>query len=186
MNQKVDVEKAVLKLRSSISEINKEGREKLKNSFDGINQSFKKLFIEFFNGGKAFLKMIGSSDPLQAGLEVFVLPPGKKLGTISLLSGGEKAMTATALILAVFLQNPSPICVLDEVDAPLDDINIEKFCNIIKKINEDTLTKFIVITHNPISMTHMNRLYGVTMSEKGVSQLISIKLDEAQKLREVG
>ena len=129
--------------------------------------------------------MIGSTDPLQCGLEVFAMPPGKKMGTLSLLSGGEKAMTATALILAVFLQNPSPLCVLDEVDAPLDDVNIEKYCNVIKKINKETSTKFIIITHNPISMAHMDRLYGVTMAEKGVSKLISVKLEEAQKLREV-
>ena len=133
MNDKIDVEKAILKLRESISNINKEGRNKLISKFDGVNKSFKRLFSEFFNGGNAFLKMIGSTDPLQCGLEVFAMPPGKKMGTLSLLSGGEKAMTATALILAVFLQNPSPLCVLDEVDAPLDDVNIEKYCNVIKK-----------------------------------------------------
>ena len=185
MNDKIDVEKAILKLRESISNINKEGRNKLISKFDGVNKSFKRLFSEFFNGGNAFLKMIGSTDPLQCGLEVFAMPPGKKMGTLSLLSGGEKAMTATALILAVFLQNPSPLCVLDEVDAPLDDVNIEKYCNVIKKINKETSTKFIIITHNPISMAHMDRLYGVTMAEKGVSKLISVKLEEAQKLREV-
>ena len=185
INEKIDVEKAILKLRETISKINKEGRQKLINTFEGINQSFKKLFIEFFNEGNAFLKMIGSSDPLQCGLEVFAMPPGKKMGVLSLLSGGEKTMTATALILAVFLQNPSPLCVLDEVDAPLDDINIEKYCNVIKRINQKTETKFVVITHNPITMAHMDRLYGVTMAEKGVSKLISVKLEQAQKLREV-
>ena len=185
VNEKLDIEKAVLKLRETITKINKEGRQKLINSFDGINQSFKKLFTEFFDGGNAFLKIIGSSDPLNSGLEVFGMPPGKKMGKLSLLSGGEKTMTATALILAVFLQNPSPVCVLDEVDAPLDDINIEKFCKILKKINKDVLTKFIIITHNSISMAHMDRLYGITMAEKGISKLISVKLEEAQKLREV-
>ena len=129
--------------------------------------------------------MVGSSDPLLSGLEVFASPPGKKMNTLSLLSGGEKTMAATALILAVFLQNPSPICVLDEVDAPLDDINIEKYCKVIKKINHNTLTKFVIITHNPITMAHMDRLYGITMAETAISKLISVKLQEAQKLREV-
>jgi len=185
VNNKIDVEKAILKLRETISNINKEGRKKISKCFDGINQNFKNLFIQFFEGGKAFLKMVGSSDPLLAGLEVFASPPGKKMNTLSLLSGGEKTMAATALILAVFLQNPSPVCVLDEVDAPLDDINIEKYCKVIKKINQDTSTKFVIITHNPITMAHMDRLYGVTMAETGVSRLISVKLEEAQKLREV-
>jgi len=186
LNEKIDVEKAILKLREIISSINKEGREKISKCFDGVNQNFKNLFTQFFDGGKAYLKMIGSSDPLLSGLEVFASPPGKKMNTLSLLSGGEKTMAATALILAVFLQNPSPICVLDEVDAPLDDINIEKYCKVIKKINHDTLTKFVIITHNPITMAHMDRLYGVTMAETGVSRLISVQLEEAQKLREVG
>jgi chromosome segregation protein len=185
VNDKIDVEKAILKLRETISNINKEGREKINKCFDSVNQNFKNLFTQFFDGGKAFLKMVGSSDPLLSGLEVFASPPGKKMNTLSLLSGGEKTMAATALILAVFLQNPSPICVLDEVDAPLDDINIEKFCRVIKKINYDTSTKFVIITHNPITMAHMDRLYGVTMAETGISKLISIKLEEAQKLREV-
>ena len=185
VNNKIDVEKAILKLRETISNINKEGREKISKCFDGINQNFKNLFTQFFDGGKAFLKMVGSSDPLLSGLEVFASPPGKKTNTLSLLSGGEKTMAATAMILAVFLQNPSPICVLDEVDAPLDDINIDKYCKVIKKINHDTSTKFIIITHNPITMANMDRLYGVTMAETGISKLISVKLEEAQKLREV-
>lgn len=185
VNNKIDVEKAILRLRETISNINKEGREKISKCFDGINQNFKNLFTQFFDGGKAFLKMVGSSDPLLSGLEVFASPPGKKTNTLSLLSGGEKTMAATAMILAVFLQNPSPICVLDEVDAPLDDINIDKYCKVIKKINHDTSTKFIIITHNPITMANMDRLYGVTMAETGISKLISVKLQEAQKLREV-
>ena len=185
VNEKIDVEKAILKLRETISSINKEGREKINKCFDGVNQNFQSLFTQFFDGGKSYLKMIGSTDPLLSGLEVFASPPGKKMNTLSLLSGGEKTMAATALILAVFLQNPSPICVLDEVDAPLDDINIEKYCKVIKKINHDTLTKFVIITHNPITMAHMDRLYGVTMAETGVSKLISVQLEEAQKLREV-
>ena len=185
VNDKIDVEKAILKLRETISNINKEGREKISKCFDDVNQNFINLFAQFFDGGKAFLKMVGSSDPLLSGLEVFASPPGKKMNTLSLLSGGEKTMAATALILAVFLQNPSPICVLDEVDASLDDINIEKYCKVIKKINQETLTKFVIITHNPITMAHMDRLYGITMAETGVSKLISIKLEEAQKLREV-
>jgi len=185
VNEKIDVEKAILKLRESISNINKEGREKINKCFDGVNQNFQNLFTQFFDGGKSYLKMVGSSDPLLSGLEVFASPPGKKMNSLSLLSGGEKTMAATALILAVFLQNPSPVCVLDEVDAPLDDINIEKYCKVIKKINHDTLTKFVIITHNPITMAHMDRLYGVTMAETGVSKLISVQLEEAQKLREV-
>ena len=185
VNDKIDVEKAILKLRETISNINKEGREKISKCFDDVNQNFINLFAQFFDGGKAFLKMVGSSDPLLSGLEVFASPPGKKMNTLSLLSGGEKTMAATALILAVFLQNPSPICVLDEVDASLDDINIEKYCKVIKKINQETLTKFVIITHNPITMAHMDRLYGITMAETGISKLISIKLEEAQKLREV-
>ncbi len=185
VNEKIDVEKAILKLRETISSINKEGREKINKCFDGVNQNFQSLFTQFFDGGKSYLKMVGSTDPLLSGLEVFASPPGKKMNTLSLLSGGEKTMAATALILAVFLQNPSPICVLDEVDAPLDDINIEKYCKVIKKINHDTLTKFVIITHNPITMAHMDRLYGVTMAETGVSKLISVQLEEAQKLREV-
>ena len=185
VNDKIDVEKAILKLRETISNINKEGREKISKCFDDVNQNFINLFAQFFDGGKAFLKMVGSSDPLLSGLEVFASPPGKKMSTLSLLSGGEKTMAATALILAVFLQNPSPICVLDEVDASLDDINIEKYCKVIKKINQETLTKFVIITHNPITMAHMDRLYGITMAETGISKLISIKLEEAQKLREV-
>ena len=185
VNEKIDVEKAILKLRETISSINKEGREKINKCFDGVNQNFQNLFTQFFDGGKSYLKMIVSTDPLLSGLEVFASPPGKKMNTLSLLSGGEKTMAATALILAVFLQNPSPICVLDEVDAPLDDINIEKYCKVIKKINHDTLTKFVIITHNPITMAHMDRLYGVTMAETGVSKLISVQLEEAQKLREV-
>ena len=185
VNEKIDVEKAILKLRETISSINKEGREKINKCFDGVNQNFQNLFTQFFDGGKSYLKMVGSTDPLLSGLEVFASPPGKKMNTLSLLSGGEKTMAATALILAVFLQNPSPICVLDEVDAPLDDINIEKYCKVIKKINHDTLTKFVIITHNPITMAHMDRLYGVTMAETGVSKLISVQLEEAQKLREV-
>ena len=185
VNEKIDVEKAILKLRETISSINKEGREKINKCFDGVNQNFQNLFTQFFDGGKSYLKMIGSTDPLLSGLEVFASPPGKKMNTLSLLSGGEKTMAANALILPVFLQNPSPICVLDEVDAPLDDINIEKYCKVIKKINHDTLTKFVIITHNPITMAHMDRLYGVTMAETGVSKLISVQLEEAQKLREV-
>jgi len=185
VNEKIDVEKAILKLRETILNINKEGREKINKCFDGVNQNFQNLFTQFFDGGKSYLKMVGSSDPLLSGLEVFASPPGKKMNSLSLLSGGEKTMAATALILAVFLQNPSPVCVLDEVDAPLDDINIEKYCKVIKKINHDTLTKFVIITHNPITMAHMDRLYGVTMAETGVSKLISVQLEQAQKLREV-
>ena len=184
-SQRNDLIESEKTLEKTIKKLDKEAKIKFLESFDIINKNLSKTFPMFFDGGKAFLKMVGSSDPLLSGLEVFASPPGKKMNALSLLSGGEKTMAATALILAVFLQNPSPICVLDEVDAPLDDINIEKYCKVIKKINQDTSTKFIIITHNPITMAHMDRLYGVTMAETGVSKLISVKLEEAQKLREV-
>ena len=167
--------------------LEKQRKKRLLAVFKEVNKNFKDVYRLLSDGGRGELRLEHPTDPFKGGLEMWCQPKGKSSRSrLNGLSGGEKSMTASALILAVFLQNPSPICVLDEVDAPLDDINVEKFCNVIKKINEDTLTKFIVITHNPISMSHMSRLYGVTMSEKGVSQLISIKLDEAQKLREVG
>jgi len=156
----------------------------LLSSFATVNEHFKKLFTELFGGGNAELKLIESEDPLEAGLEIMAKPPGKKLVTLSLLSGGEQALTALALIFAVFLTNPAPICVLDEVDAPLDDYNVERFCDLLDEMTRSTETRFIIITHNPITMARMNRLFGVTMAERGVSQLVSVDLEGAVKLRE--
>ena len=146
--------------------------------------NFQKLFAELFDGGNAELQLIESDDPLEAGLEIMAKPPGKKPVTLSLLSGGEQALTALALIFAVFLTNPAPICVLDEVDAPLDDYNVERFCDLLDEMTRSTDTRFVIITHNPITMARMNRLYGVTMAERGVSQLVSVDLEGAVKLRE--
>ena len=151
-------------------------------SFETVNSHFKRLFVELFGGGEAALHLIESDDPLEAGLEIIAKPPGKKPQTLSLLSGGEQALTALALIFAVFLTNPSPICVLDEVDAPLDDHNVERFCNLLHEMTSTTETRFIIITHNPITMARMNRLFGVTMAERGVSQLVSVALDEAVEI----
>ena len=141
-----------------------------------VNEHFQRLFTELFGGGNAELQLIESDDPLEAGLEIMAKPPGKKPQTLSLLSGGEQALTALALIFAVFLTNPSPICVLDEVDAPLDDHNVERFCNLLDEMTKSTDTRFVIITHNPITMARMNRLFGVTMAERGVSQLVSVDL----------
>ena len=154
------------------------------SSFTIVNENFKKLFVELFGGGTAELQLIEHEDPLEAGLEIMAKPPGKKPSTLSLLSGGEQALTALALIFAVFLTNPAPICVLDEVDAPLDDYNVERFCDLLDEMTRSTDTRFIIITHNPITMARMNRLYGVTMAERGVSQLVSVDLEGAVKLRE--
>ncbi len=181
-NQKEDLEVAVKKLRNAITNLNKEGREKLLKAFDDVNKNFKTLFNNLFGGGQSNLLLIESDDPLEAGLEIMCQPPGKKLSNLSLLSGGEQTLAAISLIFAVFMVKPSPICVLDEVDAPLDDANIVRFCNLLDDMNSKTDTRFIVITHNPITMSKMNRLYGVTMAEKGVSQLVSVDLDKAEEL----
>ena len=149
-----------------------------------MNTHFKKLFSELFGGGTAELQLVEAEDPLEAGLEIIAKPPGKKPATLSLLSGGEQALTALALIFAVFLTNPAPICVLDEVDAPLDDANVDRFCTLLEKMAADTETRFLVITHHPMTMSRMNRLFGVTMAEKGVSQLVSVDLETAQKFTE--
>jgi len=177
-----DLVEAIKKLRTGIQSLNKEARERLLTSFETVNNHFKRLFTELFGGGEAELKLIESDDPLEAGLEIIAKPPGKKPQTLSLLSGGEQALTALALIFAVFLTNPSPICVLDEVDAPLDDHNVERFCNLLHEMTGSTDTRFIIITHNPITMARMNRLFGVTMAERGVSQLVSVDLDGAMKV----
>jgi chromosome segregation protein len=177
-----DLVEAIKRLRQGIQSLNREARERLLTSFETVNDHFKRLFVELFGGGEAALHLIESDDPLEAGLEIIAKPPGKKPQTLSLLSGGEQALTALALIFAVFLTNPSPICVLDEVDAPLDDHNVERFCNLLHEMTASTETRFIIITHNPITMARMNRLFGVTMAERGVSQLVSVALEEAVKI----
>jgi chromosome segregation protein len=178
--EKGDVEAAIAKLRSGIAQINSEGRNRLKRAFDMVTAHFQELFITLFGGGEARLELIDAEDPLEGGLEIIAKPPGKKPATLSLLSGGEQSLTALALIFAVFLTNPSPICVLDEVDAPLDDANVDRFCTLMEKMAGDTSTRFLVITHHPMTMSRMHRLFGVTMGEKGVSQLVSVDLETAQ------
>jgi chromosome segregation protein len=177
-----DLVEAIKRLRQGIQSLNREARERLLTSFEIVNGHFKRLFTELFGGGEAALHLIESDDPLEAGLEIIAKPPGKKPQTLSLLSGGEQALTALALIFAVFLTNPSPICVLDEVDAPLDDHNVERFCTLLHEMTASTETRFIIITHNPITMARMNRLFGVTMAERGVSQLVSVDLEDAVKI----
>ncbi|MGY4373460.1 chromosome segregation ATPase [Bradyrhizobium sp. i1.3.6] len=179
VTERDDLVEAIKRLRQGIQSLNKEARERLLTSFEVVNNHFKRLFVELFGGGEAALHLIESDDPLEAGLEIIAKPPGKKPQTLSLLSGGEQALTAMALIFAVFLTNPSPICVLDEVDAPLDDHNVERYCNLLHEMTSSTDTRFIIITHNPITMARMNRLFGVTMAERGVSQLVSVSLSEA-------
>ena len=179
-----DLVEAIKRLRQGIQSLNREARERLTASFEVVNGHFKQLFTSLFGGGTAELTLIENEDPLEAGLDVLAKPPGKKLSTLSLLSGGEQALTALALIFAVFLTNPAPICVLDEVDAPLDDHNVERFCDLLDEMTKQTDTRFIIITHNPITMARMSRLFGVTMAERGVSQLVSVDLEAAVKIRE--
>jgi chromosome segregation protein len=179
-----DLVEAIKKLRLGIQSLNREARERLLTSFEQVNKHFQHLFVQLFGGGTAELQLIESEDPLEAGLEILAKPPGKKPATLSLLSGGEQALTALALIFAVFLTNPAPICVLDEVDAPLDDHNVERFCDLLDEMIKSTDTRFVIITHNPITMARMNRLYGVTMAERGVSQLVSVDLEAAVRFRE--
>jgi chromosome segregation protein len=179
-----DLVEAIKKLRLGIQSLNREARERLLTSFEQVNKHFQHLFTQLFGGGTAELQLIENEDPLEAGLEILAKPPGKKPATLSLLSGGEQALTALALIFAVFLTNPAPICVLDEVDAPLDDHNVERFCDLLDEMKKSTDTRFVIITHNPITMARMNRLYGVTMAERGVSQLVSVDLEAAVRFRE--
>jgi chromosome segregation protein len=181
-----DLTEAIKRLRGAIGALNQEGRERLVAAFDVVNTHFKELFSTLFEGGQAELQLIESDDPLEAGLELLAQPPGKKPQTLTLLSGGEQALTAMALIFAVFLTNPAPICVLDEVDAPLDDYNVERFCDLLDAMRKRAGTRFVAITHNPITMARMDRLFGVTMAEKGVSQLVSVELAEAQEFAEAG
>jgi len=186
VKERDDLIEAIRQLRLGIQSLNKEGRERLLTAFDEVNEQFQKLFTNLFGGGTAELQLIESDDPLEAGLEILARPPGKKPQTLTLLSGGEQALTAMALIFAVFLTNPAPICVLDEVDAPLDDHNVERFCNLMDQMSENTNTRFVIITHNPITMARMNRLFGVTMAERGVSQLVSVDLETAETYLEAG
>lgn len=180
--EKADLVAAIAKLRQAIGEINAEGRERLLAAFETVQGHFRVLFEALFDGGSAELRLTETDDPLSGGLEIFACPPGKKLASMSLMSGGEQALTATALIFAVFLSNPSPICVLDEVDAPLDDANVDRFCRMLEEMRKRTETRFLVITHHPVTMARMDRLYGVTMMDRGVSQLVAVDLRRAEEL----
>ena len=177
-----DLVTAIIKLKESINELNQKGRERLVEAFDKVNRKFNEVYTKLFNGGNAKLELVDSDDPLEAGLEMLVSPPGKRLQSITLLSGGEQALTALSLIFAVFLTNPSPICVLDEVDAPLDDANVTRFCNLLEELTKITNTKFIIVTHHALTMSKMDRLYGVTMPEKGISQLVAVDLQKAESM----
>ena len=179
-----DLLAAIAKLREAIDKLNTEGRQRLLAAYGVVNENFQNLFVKLFGGGKAYLKFTDESDPLQAGLEIFASPPGKKLQHLSLLSGGEQALTALSLLFAVFLSNPAPICVLDEVDAPLDDTNVDRFCSLVEEIAKSSQTKFLVITHHRMTMARVNRLFGVTMPEQGISQLVSVDLERAVQLKE--
>jgi chromosome segregation protein len=182
VNEKEDLTAAIAKLREGVDALNAEGRERLLAAFETVNEHFKALFTALFQGGQAELRLVDAEDPLNAGLEIYAQPPGKKLGTLALMSGGEQALTAAALIFAVFLSRPAPICVLDEVDAPLDDANVDRFCNMLNEMRQRTDTRFVIITHNPVTMSRMDRLFGVTMREKGVSKLVSVDLEAAEQL----
>ena len=179
---RADLVTAIIKLKDSINELNQKGRERLIEAFEKVNRKFNEVYTKLFNGGNAKLELVDSEDPLEAGLEMLVSPPGKRLQSITLLSGGEQALTALSLIFAVFLTNPSPICVLDEVDAPLDDANVTRFCNLLDELTKITNTKFIIVTHHALTMSKMNRLYGVTMPEKGISQLVAVDLQKAESM----
>ena len=177
-----DLVTAIIKLKESITELNQKGRERLLEAFEKVSRKFNEVYTKLFNGGNAKLELVDSDDPLDAGLEMLVSPPGKRLQSITLLSGGEQALTALSLIFAVFLTNPAPICVLDEVDAPLDDANVTRFCNLLSELTKITSTRFIIVTHHALTMSKMNRLYGVTMPEKGISQLVAVDLQKAESM----
>ena len=181
-DDRADLYSAIVKLKTSIDELNQKGRERLLEAFTKVNRKFNEVYTKLFNGGTAKIELVDSEDPLEAGLEMLVSPPGKRLQSITLLSGGEQALTALSLVFAVFLVNPSPICVLDEVDAPLDDANVTRFCGLLDELTKITKTKFIIITHHALTMSRMHRLYGVTMAEQGVSQLVSVDLQKAEEL----
>ncbi|WJS99974.1 chromosome segregation SMC family protein [Novosphingobium humi] len=182
IRERAELAEAVNRLRGSIGNLNREGRERLRAAFDAVDGHFRRLFTTLFQGGQAHLALVDSDDPLEAGLEIFAQPPGKRLQSLTLLSGGEQALTAVALIFALFLTNPSPICVLDEVDAPLDDANIERFCDLLEAMTHETETRYLVVTHNAVTMSRMHRLFGVTMVERGVSRLVSVDLSAAEQL----
>ncbi|MBF0095059.1 MAG: chromosome partitioning protein ParA, partial [Alphaproteobacteria bacterium] len=183
-SEREDLTAAIARLRQGIAEINREGRDRLMASFEAVDRHFRDLFVRLFGGGRAHLSLTESDDPLQAGLEIMASPPGKRLQILSLLSGGEQALTAVALLFAVFLTNPAPVCVLDEVDAPLDDANVDRFCAMLKEIAALSATRFLIVTHHRTTMARMDRLFGVTMGERGVSQLVSVDLKSADALLE--
>ena len=181
--EREDLVSAIARLRQGIASLNREARERLVASFDTVNRNFQELFTRLFGGGKAHLELVNAEDPLQAGLEIYASPPGKKLQVLSLLSGGEQALTALSLLFAVFRSNPAPICVLDEVDAPLDEANVGRFCDLVEDIAREGNTRFLIITHHRLTMARVDRLFGVTMVERGVSQLVSVDLQKAEELR---
>ena len=181
-DDRADLYSAIVKLKASIDELNQKGRERLLEAFTKVNRKFNEVYTKLFSGGTAKIELVDSDDPLEAGLEMYVSPPGKRLQSITLLSGGEQALTALSLVFAVFLVNPSPICVLDEVDAPLDDANVTRFCALLDELTIMTKTKFIIITHHALTMSRMHRLYGVTMAEQGISQLVAVDLQKAEEL----
>ena len=185
IKDKNEIQESIEKLHDAINKINKEGVSRLRDAFQIVNENFERLFTKLFGGGKAYLKLIqNDEDPLNSGLEIFASPPGKKMQNITLLSGGEQALTAISLLFAVFIANPSPFCILDEVDAPLDDNNVDRFCSMVEEISEKVQTKFIIITHSRMTMSRVDRLYGVTMAEEGVSQIVSVELEEAVRYAE--
>jgi len=177
-----ELTQAIHRLRGSIGNLNREGRVRLLEAYEKVDGHFRSLFTTLFDGGQAHLQLVESDDPLEAGLEIMAQPPGKRLAQLTLLSGGEQALTAIALIFALFLTNPAPICVLDEVDAPLDDANVERFCDLLDRMTRETDTRYLIVTHNAVTMSRMHRLYGVTMIEKGVSRLVSVDLGGAETL----
>jgi chromosome segregation protein len=177
-----ELQEAINRLRGSIGSLNREGRVRLLSAFEAVDRHFRSLFATLFDGGQAHLALVDSDDPLEAGLEIMAQPPGKKLSSLSLLSGGEQALTAVALIFALFLTSPSPICVLDEVDAPLDDANVERFCDLLERMTAETDTRYLIVTHNAVTMSRMHRLFGITMVEQGVSRIVSVDLDRAEQL----
>jgi chromosome segregation protein len=180
--EQAELHEAVNRLRGSIGNLNREGRERLRTAFEQVDGHFRRLFTRLFEGGQAHLALVDSDDPLEAGLEIYAQPPGKRLQSLTLLSGGEQALTAIALIFALFLTNPAPICVLDEVDAPLDDANIDRFCDLLEAMTRETQTRYLIVTHNAVTMSRMHRLFGVTMVERGVSRLVSVDLGGAEEL----
>jgi chromosome segregation protein len=184
-NERGDLVAAIARLRQGISSLNREGRARLLAAFEKVNEHFSELFVRLFGGGRAHLRLTEAEDPLDAGLEIMASPPGKRLQVMSLLSGGEQALTALSLLFAVFLTNPAPICVLDEVDAPLDDANVDRLCTLLDELTRSTSTRFLIITHHRMTMSRVDRLFGVTMSERGVSQLVSVDMETAASLREI-